>query len=1277
MPNYNKSFSFRNGVQVDEDDLIVRGSLVGIGTTVPRTELDVYGTATVSGVTSSVNIYSTGVGTFSQVHVGTGVTIYGGTTGIISATKFYGDGSTLSNIPSATWTQTGAGNTTIYKEGAVGIATTAVAQSLTIGGRPDHGETGVGIDSTGTIRATGVITATSFVGAGDYITNLNADNITSGTLPAAAFPNYISISGIATINNADVVDLDVSGVGTVATLNSTSATLTTISATNLTASGGLNVTGLSTFAAASSFTSTINANDDITIVDDKQINVGTDSDLQISHENGVSLIRDTRAGVAATLAIGADHLILRNKDGNENYLEATDNGSVKIYHDFSPKFQTSGLGATVYGTLDATQLNITGVSTFGDIKTGSAATVGFGGTVSFDDNAKATFGYEEDLSIYHDSSHNYLKSTNGRIYLQSVGRLQLQTGDGSSWKNNLVGYQNDRTDIYHDGDVRLSTSGIGVTVTGETKTTNLNVTGVSTVAGNLDANGNVDLGAAASNTITFNGHVDSALLPATDIAHDLGSSSLRWHNFWVQDINATSSNVTGLSTVTGTLDVNGSADIDNIRIDGNSIDTVAGQLQLGSTEGTVEVNDNLEVTGVSTFIGAVQVNTSVVPDTDLGANLGSSSKYFTDARIGSINVGVAVTNLVTTRDANLRLDGATGLVTIDNDLVVTDGAVVTGIATFSNTTTFTGQIDANGGATIDNVRIGVADNNTIDTASGNLKLSAASGSSVEMTDITVPQGTYLSGIVTAATGIQPNADKGTYLGTATKSFSGAHIDEVRIGIGATNEIDTREGNLILDAASNIVEVDAILQANGVTNLNGNVAASTKAFFVNASNNRIGFGTAVPSTDFEVIKDSGNLNSQYIARAGTSNLVVGQQLVGAGNSSLVISYAGNTAKLENKDIGNINVDLATGGGTPTNDTFLHVRHANTPIVSIGHSGFVGINKALPSSELDINGTLNSLNVRVSGVMTIGSGANEMTFGAGIYNANLLGTLTGQVNAQNGISTFRQLSILDDAEFAQETTFVGLSSFSGKVGIGTTTIGTATFRNQGDSSFVGDVTIDQKIAVGKNTFLTDSRPLPTGSNLPSIQYGNIQNQNNASFIGQSVIFCAYSARNDISTIEHTDSRADENHNYQSRIGINTHVPRACLDLGNSKDAMILPQMTATEKNFWKNNPIVATIMDYGGSSQSIPRGGSLFFNTTDQRAEISVGSTGGISCGIATLTENDSGFSAYVPPVMTTTDRNTMTTKTNQGGIPAGAIIYNKTTSKLQVYSGSGTTWADLH
>ena len=51
-------------------------------------------------------------------------------------------------------------------------------------------------------------------------------------------------------------------------------------------------------------------------IDDAVINVGTGNDLQISHVNDVSLIRDTRAGAGATLAIGADKLFLRNKDGN-------------------------------------------------------------------------------------------------------------------------------------------------------------------------------------------------------------------------------------------------------------------------------------------------------------------------------------------------------------------------------------------------------------------------------------------------------------------------------------------------------------------------------------------------------------------------------------------------------------------------------------------------------------------------------------------------------------------------------------------------------------------------------------------------------------------------------------------------------------------------------------------------------------------------------------------------------------------------------------------------
>ena len=75
--------------------------------------------------------------------------------------------------------------------------------------------------------------------------------------------------------------------------------------------------------------------------------LGSSADFEIIHSNNESIIRDTRAGAASTLAIGADKLILRNKDGNETYFEATDNGSVKLYYDFAPKLETRQEGIQV------------------------------------------------------------------------------------------------------------------------------------------------------------------------------------------------------------------------------------------------------------------------------------------------------------------------------------------------------------------------------------------------------------------------------------------------------------------------------------------------------------------------------------------------------------------------------------------------------------------------------------------------------------------------------------------------------------------------------------------------------------------------------------------------------------------------------------------------------------------------------------------------------------------------------------------------------------------
>ena len=102
MANYRKSFNFRNGVQVDDDNLVVNANgLVGIGTTVPTESLDVRGTARVVGlVTASSGIIKnfevTGVSTITSGSIGNlKVDAAGIATAVSGVVTYYGDGSYL------------------------------------------------------------------------------------------------------------------------------------------------------------------------------------------------------------------------------------------------------------------------------------------------------------------------------------------------------------------------------------------------------------------------------------------------------------------------------------------------------------------------------------------------------------------------------------------------------------------------------------------------------------------------------------------------------------------------------------------------------------------------------------------------------------------------------------------------------------------------------------------------------------------------------------------------------------------------------------------------------------------------------------------------------------------------------------------------------------------------------------------------------------------------------------------------------------------------------
>jgi hypothetical protein len=185
MASYNKSFNFRNGVQVDDDNFIVNANgLVGIGTSIPREFLDVHGTAKVTGLVTATNLTISGVSTFySDVKIGSGIT-FNPSTGGVRATAFFGDGSTLSNIVGFS---TNAWILNIAQTGLstslnIGIGTQALdAYDLVIGSDPLVSE-GISFDgSSGNVYSSGIVTASSFSGdlTGNLTGNINSSGVST------------------------------------------------------------------------------------------------------------------------------------------------------------------------------------------------------------------------------------------------------------------------------------------------------------------------------------------------------------------------------------------------------------------------------------------------------------------------------------------------------------------------------------------------------------------------------------------------------------------------------------------------------------------------------------------------------------------------------------------------------------------------------------------------------------------------------------------------------------------------------------------------------------------------------------------------------------------------------------------------------------------------------------------------------------------------------------------------------------------------------------------
>ena len=640
MANIKKSFNFRNGVQVDDDNLRVSATgLVGIGTTVPTEALDVRGNLVVSGVSSAVTAQA-GVMTVTTLNpteiIGAGVSIVSGivtaSSGIIT---FYGDARFLQGMPTSQWedTNTGLGVSSIYNTGGtVGIATTNPVFTFQVGNDPNSGQSGVGIGSFGDIKVSGVVTATTFSG------NLSGD-VTG------------NVTGTVTGN-----------------INSGLGTITDINATNI------NVSGLSTFAGITSVTGPVFHSTQQIISGMSTFSGGVSiNNLHIGHiGNGV-----VGGGATINTSGGDLNLSCGGPSGADVGDEIVCHENVRIF---------GGLNAT--GTLQAQQLGATASVSAASVSatTGTFVDLGSTGGISVKDLRIATGANRTLITTPVGVSTVTISGANLKLQdqvfidgtnpvLRSEGNITLSQ-KGSNLAKVGVGTIAPVSDIH----VRRYTGDAEIQVTAEAGASRVSL-GVESGTGqtdhaelryNLTGQNQFD-GTESLSIVNFGKGNFNYMMSAAN------ANAANGNFFWMKGNGLSGTLMTltptgrlgiGLTTPTTPLHVLGAATIsgtltigNNLQVEGTINSDVSGNVT-GNLTGNVNGNanaaagistfNNLSVAGISTFnnIKATSIGIANDPSLPLTINTAADNRFFVNA---NGNVGIKTTD---TQGMNFMVAGS-------------------------------------------------------------------------------------------------------------------------------------------------------------------------------------------------------------------------------------------------------------------------------------------------------------------------------------------------------------------------------------------------------------------------------------------------------------------------------------------------------------------------------------------------------------------------------------------------------------------------------------------
>ena len=496
-----------------------------------------------TGIITATNVNVSGVLTYEDVTSVDSIGIITARKGIVSsgvvtATAFHGDGSNLTGVDS-TALKDPAGNVKIQAQasGAVhtgfstmqnlrvtGIATFGTSSTVING---DQNTINVGTALTlghtqgvqfhtqnlhsqgfeiNQINASGIVTATTFSGSGASLTNLNASNIASGTVPTARLGSgtansstflagdstFKTITGTTINNNAD--NRVITGSGTANTLNAESGL--TFDGTNL----------------------------DIDS-DSGHLRIGADQDLDLYHNGSNGYLKNS---TGQQLYRSETHTF-ENAAGSTEYLRINANGMIEMRSDMSSSGQEN---KNIFRFTD-TDAGTGGNQSMGRLQWFSSDTSGNGACVKAEIEALASDTTPDGYMVF--KTHNTGTTPTERLRITSGGRFGFNRSTPQYAMHLSPETGQSRIDLHMTNNTTGHGLGDGVQF------------GYQNSAGAYIWNfEDTDIYFGTTNNVRLyirksTGHLE----PGADNAQNLGSSSKRWANIYTGDLQL--SNVTPTS----------------------------------------------------------------------------------------------------------------------------------------------------------------------------------------------------------------------------------------------------------------------------------------------------------------------------------------------------------------------------------------------------------------------------------------------------------------------------------------------------------------------------------------------------------------------------------------------------------------------------------------------------------------------------------------------------------------------------------------------------------